>query len=112
MAYDEGTEARIDEAMEDWPNYEKKRMFGGICYLRSGNMAFGIWRDHLIVRCGAKQREECLKAKNTKVFDVTGKPMAGWVMVAPEGVEEDSDLERWIRTGDVYASTLPPKRMK
>ncbi len=112
MAYDEGTEARIDEIMEDWESYEKKRMFGGICYLKSGNMAFGIWRDHLIVRCGTERHKECLRAKHTKEFDVTGRPMSGWVMVAPDGIEEDSDLEKWIRTGDNYASTLAPKRVK
>jgi hypothetical protein len=112
MAYDEGTEARIDEIMEEWEGYEKKRMFGGICYLKSGNMAFGIWRDHLIVRCGSDRHEECLRAKNTKVFDVTGKPMSGWVMVAPEGIEEDRELEKWLRTGDIFASSLPAKGLK
>ncbi len=110
MAYDEGTEARIDELVEDWVDYEKKRMFGGICYLKSGNMAFGIWRDHLIVRCGAERHKEYLRKKNVKEFDVTGKPMSGWIMVAPEGIEEDQHLEKWIRVGDVYASALPPKR--
>jgi len=112
MAYDEGLEARIDEIMEGWERYEKKRMFGGICYLKSGNMAFGIWRDDLIVRCGSERHKECLRKKNVKEFDVTGRCMSGWVMVAPEGVEEDSKLEKWMLTGDAYASCLPPKRLK
>ncbi len=112
MAYDEGTEARIDEAIEGWEQYEKKHLFGGICYLTSGNMAFGIWRDYLIVRCGAEQHEECLRQKNVKEFDVTGKSMSGWVMVAPEGIEEDSALKKWIETGADYASSLPPKGPK
>lgn len=112
MAYDEGMEARIDEILEGRRDYGKKRMFGGICYLRSGNMAFGIWQDHLIVRCGSERYEECLRAKHTKKFDVTGKPMSGWVMVAPEGIEEDSDLEKWIETGDAYVATLPRKALK
>jgi TfoX/Sxy family transcriptional regulator of competence genes len=112
MAYDEGMEARIDEIMEGWERYEKKRMFGGICYLKSGNMAFGIWRDDLIVRCGSERYKECLRKKNVKEFDVTGRSMSGWVMVAPEGVEEDSELEKWIRIGDAYVSSLPPKRPK
>jgi hypothetical protein len=109
MAYDEGMETRIDEIMEEWEHYEKKRMFGGICYLNSGNMAFGIWKDHLIVRCGSKAYGACLREENTKPFDVTGKAMSGWVMVAPPGIEEDADLERWMRIGDEFSSSLPPK---
>ena len=109
MAYDKGTEARIDEIMEGWGRYEKKRMFGGIGYLRSGNLAFGIWKDHLIVRCGPERHGESLRQKHTKEFAVTGRPMAGWIMVAPEGIEADRELERWMRMGDGYASSLPPK---
>ena len=109
MAYDEGMEARIDEIMEEWEHYEKKRMFGGICYLKRGNMAFGIWKDHLIVRCGSKAGEACLSEENTKPFDVTGRAMSGWVMVAPLGIEEDPDLEKWMRIGDEFSSSLLPK---
>jgi hypothetical protein len=112
VAYDEGMEARIDEILEGLGRYDKKNMFGGVCYLKSGNMAFGIWKDHLIVRCGSGHYEKCLRAKHTRKFDVTGRTMSGWIMVAPEGIEEDRDLEKWIRTGDKYVSTLPPKRPK
>jgi len=112
MAYDEGLEARIDELIEGWDSYEKKKMFGGICYLKSGNMAFGIWRDSLIVRCGSGMHGECLKREHTKEFDVTGKSMVGWVMVAPEGVDEDGELSDWIEMGNSHASSLPPKRMR
>jgi hypothetical protein len=32
--------------------------------------------------------------------------------VYPEGVEEDTELEKWIRIGDDYSSSLPPKKGK
>jgi hypothetical protein len=112
MAYDEGLEARMDEIMEEWERYEKKRMFGGTCYLKGGNMAFGIWKDSLIVRCGTARHKECLSRRHTKAFDVTGKPMSGWVIVAPPGFEEDLELEKWMRIGDDYSSTLPSKGRK
>ena len=108
MPYDKGLEVRIDEFIEEGKN-TKRKMFGGICYLRSGNMAFGIWRDFLIVRCGLDKYKECLKKRHTKEFDITGKSMAGWVMVAPEGLGEDAELKRWLKMGDAFASTLPPK---
>ena len=112
MAYDEGLEARIDEVIDGWEGYEKKKMFGGICYLRSGNMAFGIWKDYLIVRCGSDRHSECLNREHTKEFDVTGRSMSGWVMVAPEGVEEEGELLNWMKVGDRYSSSLPGKRIK
>ena len=112
MAYDKGLEARVDEIMEGWESYEKKKMFGGICYLKSGNMSLGIWQDYLIVRCGPERYAECLKSRHAKEFDVTGKPMSGWVMVYPEGVEEDRELEKWMRIGHSYSSSLPRKKRK
>jgi hypothetical protein len=112
MAYDEGLEARIEELMDGWEDYEKKRMFGGICYLKSGNMAFGIWKDCLIVRCGPGRHEECLGREHTKEFDITGRSMSGWVMVSSEGVEDDGDLMDWMTAGDQFSSSLPAKRMK
>ncbi len=110
MAYDTGLEARIDEIVDDWEGYEKKKMFGGVCYLRSGNMAFGIWKDHLIVRCGPDRQNECLNRQYAKPFDVTGKAMAGWVMLAPDGFEDDDALEEWIGIGARFTESLPRKR--
>ena len=112
MAYDRGLEARIDEKMEGRDSYEKKKLFGGVCYLTSGNMAFGIWQDYLIVRCGQERYAECLRQEHAKSFDVTGRPMSGWVMVSPEGIEEDRELEKWLAIGDSLASSLPRKKSK
>jgi hypothetical protein len=109
MAYDAGLEARIDEMIEESRAYEKKKMFGGICYLLSGNMSFGIWKDSLIVRCGTERHGECISRAHAKKFDITGKPMAGWVMVGPEGIEGDDELREWIGIGASFAGTLPKK---
>jgi hypothetical protein len=112
MAYDEGLEARIEELLEDHVGFEKKKMFGGICYLNSGNMCFGIWKDSLIVRCGPQYHQELLGRSHVKPFDITGKAMAGWILIAPEGFEEDEELKNWIDYGIRFSSTLPPKGRK
>ena len=36
MAYDTTIERRIDALIADWDNLEKKKMFGGVCYLTGG----------------------------------------------------------------------------
>ncbi len=46
---------------------------------------------------------------HVRVFDITGRAMPGWVLVAPEGVESDQDLEGWVQQGLRFALTLPAK---
>lgn len=109
MAYDTELEARIDYLSLNWPGFARKPMFGGMGYLLHGNMAFGIWRDWLVVRCGAAQHDRCLARPGAKAFDITGKTMHGWVMVAPEGCTNEADLAAWLELGRDFAAGLPPK---
>jgi hypothetical protein len=109
MAHDTDLETRIDLAILHWPGFAKKAMFGGRGYLLRGNMAFGIWRDHLVVRCGPTVYAACVARSGAREFDVTGKPMTGWLMVAPEGYEADADFHDWLARGRDFAAGLPPK---
>ncbi len=43
----------------------------------------------LIVRLGPDEGDEALKEPQVKEFDITCKPMKGWVLVEPEGIESD-----------------------
>ena len=42
-------------------------------------------------------------------FDIIGKVMRGWVMVEPEGVDEDDDLSEWVNQAVKFVRTLPAK---
>lgn len=109
MAYDAGLAERVREVLEEKIGFNEKKMFGGVCYLLHGNMACGILEDHLIVRVGPKNYEDSLKCPNTRQFDITGKPMKGWVMVSYEGYESDEHLFEWVERGINFALSLPPK---
>jgi len=109
MAYDENLASRIDVALGDLPGLTSKKMFGGIGYLVNGNMACGLYKEYLIVRVGPDRYQEVLEKEHTKVFDITGRPMTGWVMVAPQGYADDVALRVWIQQGLDFASTLPAK---
>ncbi|MCP5264644.1 MAG: TfoX/Sxy family protein [Burkholderiaceae bacterium] len=109
MAYDTGLAHRIEEIVEPFPGRARKAMFGGVVYLANGNIAYGIWHDRLIVRCGPSDYAACLARPNVAPFDVTGRPMSGWVTVAPEGFAEDDSLAWWLQLGWAFASALPPK---
>ena len=68
-------------------------MFGGIGFLPHGNMLMGGWKDSFIVRLGPEGGDEALLEPHVKAFDITGRPMKGWVLVEPEGVEDDDQLK-------------------
>ena len=50
-----------------------------------------------------------VREKHVKPMDITGKPMKGWAMVAPEGVVLDADLIRHVECAIAFVSTLPKK---
>jgi TfoX/Sxy family transcriptional regulator of competence genes len=105
-------EEKIDAAAKQWQNVEKKKMFGGVCYLLKGNMAFGIYKDSMIVRMDKEQGEQSLKYRNVKSFDITGRPMAGWVMVQEAGWKSAAGLAKWMEAGKRFALSLPEKKGK
>lgn len=109
MAYDEGLAQRIRDSLQGTPGLVEKKMFGGIGYMLHGNMACGVNKDTLIVRVGPDRYREALSRPYTRVFDMTGRPMTGWVVVAPEGIKEDDELEQWIQQGVDFALALPAK---
>jgi TfoX/Sxy family transcriptional regulator of competence genes len=110
MAYDEGLAERIRAVLEDERGITEKRMFGGIAFLLHGHMFIGIAKNEFMVRVGPERHEECLKQPHVRPMDFTGKPMVGYVYVAPAGIAEEDDLERWVRLGAKFVATLPAKK--
>jgi hypothetical protein len=109
MAYDEGLATRVRDAIGDRPGLAEQRMFGGLAFLVGGNMACGVRGQDLIVRMAAEGADAALQEPGARPFDLTGRPMTGWLQVGPEGHGEDEDLRRWVDRGVAYASSLPPK---
>jgi len=112
MAYNTLLEEKVDAEARRWQNVEKMKMFGGVCYLLKGNMAFGIYKDFLIVRMDKAQGEQSLKDPNVQPFDMAGKPMAGWIMVKETGWKRQAGLARWMGIGKEFALSLPEKQGK
>lgn len=109
MAYDEGLTQRIRELIGSHPAVKEKKMFGGVGFIARGNMACGVTDDDLIVRVGADSYQEALTKPHARPFDMTGRPMSGWIMVGPEGYADNVDLEQWVNQGLNFALTLPAK---
>jgi len=109
MAYDEALAQRIRTTLPGIPGITEKKMFGGIAFMVDGNMACGVSKDNLMVRISPDATDAALAQPNVRLFDMTGRPMKGWVLVEPAGIEADDDLKRWIAQGVAFAQSLPPK---
>lgn len=110
MAYDEDLANRVRERLADQDGVTEKRMFGGLAFLLQGNMAVGLsGGGDLMVRVGPDGTDEALAEPHTRLFDMTGRPMRGWILVAPEGVSTARQLGAWVNLGLEFARGLPPK---
>ena len=109
MPYNEDLDARIKKMVSRWKHTTNKKMFGGVCHLINGNMFCGVHKDSLILRLGEKTAREVMGGKDVREFDITGKPMQGWVMVAGNGYKSEKDLRSWLEKAKKFAKTLPAK---
>jgi len=110
VPYNINIDSKISELLSRRRNIESRKMFGGICYLLRGNMFSGVYKDFLILRLGHKGAQEALRSKYVRSFDITGKPMKGWVMVDEKGFRSDDELSAWLEEALDFVRTLPEKK--
>jgi TfoX/Sxy family transcriptional regulator of competence genes len=109
MAYDEKLAERIRTALGKRKGVQEKQMFGGIAFLLNGNMCVGVHQDAMIVRLAVEDTDKALAQRHTKVFDLTGRPMKGWILVQSKGLASATQLGKWIKIATAYAGSLPKK---
>lgn len=109
MTFDQDLASRVRPLLAGRPGYSEKRMFGGIAFLLDGNMCVGIWKQYLILRLGQEQGAKALEQPLVKPFDVTGRPMKGWVMVEDSALGDFDTLREWINQAVRFVRTLPRK---
>ena len=84
-------------------------MFGGLAFTVHGNMALAVDKDRLMVRVGPNRYEASLKRPHAGRMDMTGRPMKGFVVVQPDGLDNKEGLEDWVQQGVEFALSLLPK---
>jgi TfoX/Sxy family transcriptional regulator of competence genes len=109
MAFDEGLAERIRRVLDVRSDVDERKMFGGNAFLVAGNMACGVMADDLMVRMEPDDAAALESEPGVRRFDMGGRPMKGWLLVAPDATADDGDLERWVRRGEEFAASLPPK---
>jgi hypothetical protein len=113
VAYDEDLANGIRESLgslDSLPPVVEKKMFGGLAFLIGGNMAVAAsGQGGLLLRCDPAETERLLGEPHAARFEMRGRAMDGWLRIAPEGVAEQSALDRWVAVGAAYARSLPAK---
>jgi TfoX/Sxy family transcriptional regulator of competence genes len=109
MAFDQGLAQRVRERLAPVGGVTEKQMFGGLAFLVDGNMCVGVIGEELIARVGLDATGPALERPGSRLFDFTGRPMKGWINVAPGGLEDDDALAAWVDDALRFVHTLPPK---
>lgn len=103
--------ARLRTALAGLPVTELK-MFGGMCFMLSGNMLVGTSKRGLLVRVGKDAHAAALALPHATTMEMGGRSMQGYVFVAPEGTATAGDLKKWISLARAFVEALPPKTDK
>jgi hypothetical protein len=109
VAYDEALADRIRSALGRRKHLVEKKMFGGVGFLLNGNLCVGVWKNSLVVRLGREEGEASLREDHVRTFDITGKPMAGWVLVGAAASATDEQVQDWVGRCVRFNETLPAK---
>jgi TfoX/Sxy family transcriptional regulator of competence genes len=109
MAYDERLADRVRERLRDRDDVSERKMFGGLALMVGGHMCCGVIGDDLMLRLGAEGADSALDEPHVRRMDFTGRPLSGFVYVAPDGAAKEEDLDRWIGRALDFVATLPPR---
>jgi|SRR6516162_1520561 hypothetical protein len=109
MPFDETLAGRLRPLFRGKYSVKEKRMFGGLAFMINGHMCCGIVGKDLVVRTGPDGFEQALRRPHARPMDFTGRPMKGFVYVAPPGYRSDRDLKSWTRRGLDFVLGQPPK---
>ena len=113
MAYNLNLAEKIRMRLADIPNMEEKEMFGGIAFMINDKMCVGVDKDAMMLRCDPAMTDELLTKKGARQFDLTGKPMKGWLLIDEEGTKNKKDFDFWIKIAlEANRKATAPKTKK
>src|SRR5216684_3078894 len=110
MSYDLKTAERVRQILSSRRDVAERRMVGGLSFAVGGSMCCGVTGNALMVRVGAEARERTLAQPHVRPMEFAGRPLAGFVLIDPEGFRTDAALAAWVQRGLDFAATLPAKR--
>ena len=99
---------RLRAALAD-RDFTEQCMFGGLCFLVSGNMLACTSKRGLLVRVGKAAHAAAMLRPHTTAMQMGGRTMQGYILVTPPGAATDEDLRDWLDLALAHVGTLPAK---
>jgi TfoX/Sxy family transcriptional regulator of competence genes len=109
MAFDELLAERVRRIIGQREGVLEKKMFGGIAFLLYGNMSCGVHGHELIARVDPTETDRLLENPGVRLFDITGRPMKGWLLIDATSLAGESHLASWVQRSLDFAAALPRK---
>jgi hypothetical protein len=106
MPFSESLAARTRDALARERNITEKKMFGGLCFMLNGKLFVGGFQDSLLVRLGQEGARAALSKLHVGKMEMAGRPMKGWVIVEPDGIDSDKHLNEWVQKAIEFVVTL------
>jgi len=86
-------------------------MFGYPCAWIAGNMLSGLFAEDWWVRVSEPDREALLALPGAHPFEVMpGKAMGRYVVLPPDVVASEADLNGWLDRAIAFTRTVQPKK--
>jgi TfoX/Sxy family transcriptional regulator of competence genes len=113
VAYDAELADRIRELVSGEPTLSEQKMFGGLAFLISGNMAVAAsGQGGLLVRVDPAQGEDLIATSAAEPMEMRGREVLGWLRVSADDVRTKRQLTKWVALGTAHAASLPAKQSK
>lgn len=102
----------LETLLRQWPEAERRQMFGCPCAFVRGNMFLAAHEDRLILRLPEEERARLLGQPGIAPFIANGRRMREYVAVDPSRNRDAARLSDWANRAYRYAEALPPKAGK
>jgi TfoX/Sxy family transcriptional regulator of competence genes len=109
MAYDEGLAELMRDDLADEPGITERKMFGGLAFLRDGNMVCGVHAGGGMFRVGKLREAQALDIDGAGPMTFTGRTMGGMVDVTDDCLADDTRRRALMALALEHARALPPK---
>jgi TfoX/Sxy family transcriptional regulator of competence genes len=108
----EDAKAAFRALLPDDPTLNTRPMFGNLAAFVNGNMFTGLFGEDLFVRVDVSDRERLIEEGGTDFSPMAGRPMKGYVTLAPGWAERQDATRGWIVRSLEFGRTLPGKEPK
>jgi len=108
MPFDKHLADQMENTLAGRSDIERKKMFGGYCWMLNGNMLCGVEVGRFMFRVGKEQEAEaCAKAGAEPV--IFGNRKMGGIVWVEEKAARKEGLENWITFAENFVGAQPAK---